>query len=67
MIDIKADSKNCLIREITGSEIEILTDIIAASTTLLDMLFQQANTSKKNKKMAIKIFTKELIDEFLKE
>lgn len=66
MIDIKANSKGCLIREMTGSETEILADIITASLTMLEEAFRICNTKKKNRKTILKIFKEEFEDEFLK-
>ena len=66
MIDIKANSKGCLIREMTGSETEILADIITASLTMLEEAFRICNTKKKNLKTILKIFKEEFEDEFLK-
>ncbi len=67
MIDVKCDRNSCEIREMYGTEKEVITDIVTASLTLLELAFQTYHTSKKNQKATLKVLKEEFANTFLKE
>ena len=67
MIEVKCDRNSCKIKEMYGTEKEVITDIVMASLTLFELAFQTYHTSKKNQKATLKVLKEGFVDTFLKE